>query len=98
MHAVIADECSGCELCIPACPVDCISLRAPRHEVSAASRAPQYRRRYEARNARLARERQRRDETIAAHKEEIHSASISRNAVLEAIARAKSRKGSGAAR
>jgi electron transport complex protein RnfB len=26
MHTVMADLCTGCELCIPACPVDCISL------------------------------------------------------------------------
>ena len=26
MHAVIAPLCTGCELCIPACPVDCIEL------------------------------------------------------------------------
>jgi electron transport complex protein RnfB len=29
MHTVIADECSGCELCVPVCPVDCIVLIAP---------------------------------------------------------------------
>ena len=26
MHTVIAGWCTGCELCIPPCPVDCISL------------------------------------------------------------------------
>ena len=26
MHTVIASDCTGCELCIIACPVDCISL------------------------------------------------------------------------
>ena len=26
MHTVIADDCTGCELCVPACPVDCIVL------------------------------------------------------------------------
>jgi electron transport complex protein RnfB len=26
MHTVIENQCTGCELCIPACPVDCISL------------------------------------------------------------------------
>jgi electron transport complex protein RnfB len=26
MHTVIEPYCTGCELCIPACPVDCISL------------------------------------------------------------------------
>ena len=27
MHTVIADECTGCELCIPPCPVDCIVMQ-----------------------------------------------------------------------
>jgi Na+-translocating ferredoxin:NAD+ oxidoreductase subunit B len=99
MHTIIADECSGCELCIPACPVDCISMRAPQFaSTPAMTRAPQYRHRYEARNARLARERERREEAIATRKTEIHSTSISRNAVLEAIARAKAKKESGGAR
>jgi len=26
MHTVIADLCTGCELCIPPCPVDCIEM------------------------------------------------------------------------
>ena len=26
MHTVIADECTGCELCLDPCPVDCIRL------------------------------------------------------------------------
>jgi electron transport complex protein RnfB len=30
MHTVIADECTGCELCLPPCPVDCIVLQVPR--------------------------------------------------------------------
>jgi Na+-translocating ferredoxin:NAD+ oxidoreductase subunit B len=27
MHTVINELCTGCELCIPVCPVDCISLQ-----------------------------------------------------------------------
>ncbi len=58
MHTIIAAECTGCELCLPPCPVDCISLRPtaaqplPRTEVLA--RAAHARRRYEARQTRLA--------------------------------------------
>ena len=26
MHSVIDDLCTGCELCVPPCPVDCIEL------------------------------------------------------------------------
>jgi electron transport complex protein RnfB len=27
MHTVIETECTGCELCVAPCPVDCISMR-----------------------------------------------------------------------
>jgi electron transport complex protein RnfB len=27
MHVVIEPLCTGCELCVPACPVDCIVVR-----------------------------------------------------------------------
>jgi electron transport complex protein RnfB len=30
MHTIIETECTGCELCIAPCPVDCISLRSRR--------------------------------------------------------------------
>jgi electron transport complex protein RnfB len=26
MHTVIADECTGCDLCVEPCPVDCIDM------------------------------------------------------------------------
>ena len=26
MHTVVAAQCTGCELCLPVCPVDCISM------------------------------------------------------------------------
>ena len=26
MHTVITDECTGCELCIPPCPLNCIVI------------------------------------------------------------------------
>jgi electron transport complex protein RnfB len=58
MHTVVAELCTGCELCVAPCPVDCIvmipllasalpTLRLPDADAS--------RRRFEARNARLAR-------------------------------------------
>jgi electron transport complex protein RnfB len=61
MHAVIEPYCTGCELCIPVCPVDCISLENVTGERSgwdawSGSLAQQARQRYEARQARLARD------------------------------------------
>ena len=60
MHTVIAAECTGCKLCLPPCPVDCITMTETRdawtHE-ERLRRASQYRRRYEARTERLERER-----------------------------------------
>jgi electron transport complex protein RnfB len=38
-HTVIEAQCTGCELCLPPCPVDCIELRPP-----AAARLPRSRR------------------------------------------------------
>ena len=26
MHTIIEKECTGCELCLPPCPVDCITM------------------------------------------------------------------------
>jgi electron transport complex protein RnfB len=26
MHTVVASQCTGCELCLPPCPVDCITM------------------------------------------------------------------------
>ena len=31
MHTVIADECTGCDLCVEPCPVDCIDM-VPRKD------------------------------------------------------------------
>lgn len=56
MHTVLIDECTGCDLCVAACPVDCIEMHDyPRITGPGAkqARARQYRRRFEARTARL---------------------------------------------
>jgi len=61
MHTVIAAECTGCRLCLPPCPVDCIAMVETGETWSHAERARragQYRRRHEARDARLVRERE----------------------------------------
>jgi len=62
MHTVIASECSGCELCLAPCPVDCIDLVPmvePADREASRQRARYYRRRFDARQARLQRERER---------------------------------------
>jgi electron transport complex protein RnfB len=58
MHTVIADLCTGCDLCVAPCPVDCIAM-VPAPAALAewnADKANRARQRFEARNARLARE------------------------------------------
>jgi len=34
MHTVIPQLCTGCELCIPPCPVDCIAMLPARDEAA----------------------------------------------------------------
>ena len=96
MHTILVDECTGCELCLPPCPVDCISLVptavAPLPRSAVMARATQARERYVARDARLARDRATRESRRAGAKSAIATnVPITRNAVLEAIARGKAR-------
>lgn len=72
MHTVIAEQCTGCELCIPPCPVDCIAMEdAPWTIAERLARKPAAiqdasRRRFEARNQRLVRNRRKQRERLAA--------------------------------
>ena len=95
MHTVIARECTGCELCLPPCPVDCIVMvptgyaptREEKHE-----RAALARRRFAARNTRLARM----GETHTAKRDavaEVDTDSVRKATVARAIARARERLG-----
>jgi electron transport complex protein RnfB len=34
MHTVIESECTGCELCLPPCPVDCITMEPVEQELA----------------------------------------------------------------
>jgi len=66
MHTVLATDCTGCDLCLPPCPMDCIAMAPvdpPRAWTTADADAA--RQRFEARNARLAREQQCRDDRLA---------------------------------
>jgi electron transport complex protein RnfB len=92
MHAVISDLCTGCELCIPACPVDCIALDPmPIAQAEDRGHADGARIRFVRREARLGRERATREQQLATSKSDV-AAPTARNAVLEALARAKARK------
>jgi len=92
MHTVVSDLCTGCELCVPACPVDCIDLDPmPLGQRDDRVHADAARQRFQRREARLARERQARERRLAANKVDV-AAPAARNAVLEALARAKARK------
>ena len=71
MHTVIDPLCTGCELCIPVCPVDCIGMVPVTAERTgwqawSAADATQARTRYAARTLRLAREQRENDERLAA--------------------------------
>lgn len=92
MHTVVSDLCTGCELCVPACPVDCIDLDPmPLGQRDDRVHADAARQRFQRREARLAGERQARERRLAANKVDV-AAPAARNAVLEALARAKARK------
>jgi len=60
MHTVIAAECTGCRLCLPPCPVDCIAMVDAAGSRHGAEREAHARRRYLARESRLARDRKER--------------------------------------
>ena len=104
MHGVIADECTGCELCIPPCPVDCISMRVIEaqdrdtvqdnawHAVLA-RKADLGRRRYSARNVRLARDAAERAQRLAAHAVSAPQAGTAdADPIAAAIARVQARR------
>lgn len=92
MHTVVSDLCTGCELCVPACPVDCITLDPmPLAQADDRAHADAARAHFQRREARLAGERSAREAQLATSKRDV-GAPAARNAVLEALARAKAKK------
>jgi electron transport complex protein RnfB len=90
MHTVIADDCTGCERCVPACPVDCIVLEPmPLIQANDPAHADAARMHFQRRESRLAAQRAQREAELAARKAQVHSANQS---VLDALARARAKK------
>lgn len=96
MHTVLADECNGCELCIPPCPVDCITMVPANDLRTPLQRAPHFRQRYLARNARLERDQVERSAELEAKKAQIAAAGGTAGAVQAAIERARARRNAAA--
>ncbi len=92
MHTILVEECTGCELCIAPCPVDCIAMVPAQNDD--ADHTAQYRARYEAHLARLAREEVERSAELAVRKAGVDAAAGA-DAVRAAIARARAKKTGG---
>jgi electron transport complex protein RnfB len=70
MHVVLSEWCTGCDLCIPPCPVDCITMidvtaTKTGWDAWSPELAQIARTRYEARDIRLDREQKDNDERLA---------------------------------
>jgi Na+-translocating ferredoxin:NAD+ oxidoreductase subunit B len=88
MHTVLVNECTGCELCVAPCPVDCIDLiPTETNEADEKATANLARKRFNARQKRLAQEKSAKDAL-----RQVESQQKKRNYVQEAIARAKQKK------
>jgi electron transport complex protein RnfB len=73
MHTVVAELCTGCDLCVPPCPVDCISMPpvtgdATGWDAWSQPLADAARERHNRREARLAREREAAEARVAARR------------------------------
>jgi electron transport complex protein RnfB len=94
MHTVLADQCTGCGLCLPPCPVDCIVMtsagRAWTDDDAKAART-----RFESRKLRLAQEtakRTPRPDVKARPRVQNATPDARRQAVAAALARARARR------
>jgi electron transport complex protein RnfB len=105
MHVVIEADCTGCELCLPVCPMDCIALE----EVSAGAtgwaawspaQADAARARHASRRVRLERDARDEDErlrakavAVAPDRAATPAEDPKRAAIAAALARARLRAG-----
>ena len=74
MHTVIDAQCTGCELCVPVCPVDCIAMvevtgTRTGWDAWSPQQADEARQRYAFHRLRVERERRENDERLAAKAE-----------------------------
>ena len=87
MHTVLPALCTGCELCVPPCPVDCIAI-LPAGRVWGSEDARGARERYEVRSERIARVKARTAPRVSPDRERQRR----QDAVTAARARARARR------
>jgi electron transport complex protein RnfB len=103
MHTVIEPHCTGCELCIPVCPVDCISLEVATPgrggwQAWSPAQADAARQRYEIHSARRKQGGRRSADTLEEVEEDTAAPSADqrkRDIVAAALARARAARSQG---
>jgi Na+-translocating ferredoxin:NAD+ oxidoreductase subunit B len=93
MHTVIAELCTGCDLCVPPCPVDCIAMPSITGDATgwdawSQSQADAARERHSRREARLTREREAAEARAAARRAGSTPVAPARDATQAAAAQA----------
>ncbi len=85
MHTILASWCTGCELCIAPCPVDCIAMvKVTPERAWTDADASLARKRYYARNDRLAADKREREQKLAAKSSTSTAAADPKQAEAEA--------------
>jgi electron transport complex protein RnfB len=93
MHTVIAELCTGCDLCLPPCPVDCIDMIPAPDPAWDQVRADAARDRYRKRLARLERDKAARAAARAQRAAGArHGPEARRAAIAAAVERARARR------
>ena len=87
MHSIISDECTGCELCVAPCPVDCIDLEILHQAQDHEEKKSRARDRFQARQDRLLNE-----QKIKIEKRQPAALANKKDYVRAAIARAKAKQ------